>query len=272
MKRLIGRVALVTGSSRGIGREIVIRLAEEGAIVAINYLSDKQEEEAIDVLKMVENRGSKGIIVKADVRRKSENIAMVETINNKFGNIDILVNNAGIAPFNPFLELNEEIWDDTFNTNVKSIFLLTQIIAPSMMKKRFGKIVTITSTASILVTSPVAPHYIASKAAAYQLNRALAVELGKYNINVNAVGPSTIDTDLTREYLNNKETTSKEIAVNPMKRLGTAKNIADSVVFLCSDESEQINGHLLMVDGGLTAKTAQPQPEEYMFDKGEKYV
>ena len=109
------------------------------------------------------------------------------------------------------------------------------------------------------MTSPVIPHYISSKAAATHLTKALAIELGKYNINVNAVGPSTVDTEMCHDYLQDPEIREKEIHANPMKRLGTEKQIGDAVVFLASDEAEQINGHQLMVDGGLTVKAAQPE-------------
>jgi len=155
--------------------------------------------------------------------------------------------------------VSEETWDRTFNTNVKSIFLTTQRAAPSMVERRWGKIINILSTASLLVTSPVIPHYQSSKAAAHMLTKGLAIELGKHNINVNAVGPSTTDTDLCAEYLADERIRQKEIEANPMKRLGTARQIGDAVVFLASDEAMQVNGHLLMVDGGLTVKAAQPE-------------
>ena len=144
-------------------------------------------------------------------------------------------------------------------------FLTTQRVAHKMIEKKYGKIINITSTASVLVTSPVIPHYISSKAAAGHLTKALAIELGKYNINVNAVGPSTVATDMCKDYLEDPQILAKEIEANPMKRLGTEKQIGDAVVFLASDEAMQINGHLLMVDGGLTVKAAQP--EDHM-DRG----
>lgn len=128
-----------------------------------------------------------------------------------------------------------------------------------MIENKYGKVINITSTASVLVTSPVIPHYISSKAAASHLTKALAIELGKHNINVNAVGPSTVATDMCEEYLEDPEILQKEIEANPMKRLGTEKQIGDAVVFLASEEAMQINGHLLMVDGGLTVKAAQPE-------------
>ncbi|WP_257348892.1 SDR family NAD(P)-dependent oxidoreductase [Pseudalkalibacillus decolorationis] len=259
MKRLMNRTALVTGGSRGVGEAIVLQLAKEGADVAINFTSDRSKDLAERVKEKVENLGQQAMIVQADVGNKQQVDQMIESVQKELGEIDILVNNAGIAPFEPFMELSEETWDQTYNTNVKSIFLCSQAAAKGMIERRNGKIVTITSTASLMVTSPVIPHYISSKAAAHQLTKALAIELGKYNINVNAVGPSTIETDMCTDYLADKAIYEKEVEANPMKRLGTAKQIGDAVVFLASEEAMQVNGHLLMVDGGLTVKAAQPE-------------
>ncbi|MGE7593583.1 SDR family NAD(P)-dependent oxidoreductase [Peribacillus frigoritolerans] len=260
MGKLNNRTALVTGGSRGIGAAIVKRLAEEGANVAINYTSPSSFEKANALKEKVESEFHiQAIVVKANVGVKEDVDAMIDEVEKELGSVDILVNNAGIAPFEPFLSLSEEKWDDTYRTNVKSIFLTAQRAAKRMIENKYGKIINITSTASVLVTSPVIPHYISSKAAASHLTKALAIELGKYNINVNAVGPSTVATDMCEEYLEDPEILAKEIEANPMKRLGTEKQIGDSVVFLASDEAMQINGHLLMVDGGLTVKAAQPE-------------
>lgn len=258
MARLANRVALVTGASRGIGEAIAIRLAEEGAHVAINYTSDRSRPLAENVKAQVEAHGVKAIVVQADVGSKQQVEAMFKEVNDKLGPVEILVNNAGIAPFEPFLKVTEETWDRTYNTNVKSIFLCSQLAAGSMIEKRYGKIINVLSTASLVVTSPVIPHYQSSKAAANMLTKGMAIELGKYNINVNAVGPSTVDTDMCTDYLADPGIRAKEIEANPMKRLGTARQIGDAVVFLASEEAMQINGHLLMVDGGLTVKAAQP--------------
>jgi NAD(P)-dependent dehydrogenase (short-subunit alcohol dehydrogenase family) len=260
MGKLNNRTSLVTGGSRGIGAAIVMRLAEEGANVAINYTSRSSFEKANVLKQKIEEKFQiKAMVVKANVGIKAEVDKMIDEVEAEFGSVDILVNNAGIAPFEPFLSLTEKTWDETYQTNVKSIFLTSQRVAKKMIEKRYGKIINITSTASALVTSPVIPHYISSKAAAGHLTRALAIELGKYNINVNAVGPSTVATDMCEEYLQNPQILAKEIEANPMKRLGTERQIGDAVVFLASEEAIQINGHLLMVDGGLTVKAAQPE-------------
>ncbi|OXM84217.1 SDR family NAD(P)-dependent oxidoreductase [Paenibacillus rigui] len=258
MPRLLDRVALVTGASRGIGEAVALRLAEEGANVAVNYTSDRSRPLAEKVKEQIEAMGRKAIIVQADVGSKAQVEAMFQQIREQLGDVEILVNNAGIAPFEPFLKVTEETWDRTYNTNVKSIFLCSQLAAKSMIEKRYGKIVNVLSTASLVVTSPVIPHYQSSKAAANMLTKGMAIELGKYNINVNAVGPSTVDTDMCTDFLADPAIRAQEIEANPMKRLGTARQIGDAVVFLASEEAMQVNGHLLMVDGGLTVKAAQP--------------
>jgi 3-oxoacyl-[acyl-carrier protein] reductase len=259
MNRLLDKVALVTGGSRGIGEAIVIRLAEEGANIAINFNSERSRIQANEVKKRVEAIGRKAIVIKADAGKKKDVEEMAALVEESLGEIDILVNNAGIAPFESFMQLTEDTWDRTFNTNVKAIYLTSQSAARRMIPKRSGKIINILSTASLMVTSPVIPHYQASKAAGHMLTKGLAIELGRYNINVNAVGPSTVDTDMCTDFLSDPEIRQKEIEANPMKRLGTARQIGDAVVFLASNEADQINGHLLMVDGGLTVKAAQPE-------------
>lgn len=259
MGGLENRIALVTGGSRGIGEAIVYRLAEEGAHVAINYSSERSRALAEQVARNAEEHGVKTMIVQADVGSKAQVDAMFSAIEEQLGEVEILVNNAGIAPFEPFMKATEETWDRTFDTNVKSIFLCSQLAARQMIPKRYGKIVNVLSTASLVVTSPVIPHYQSSKAAGHMLTKGMAIELGKYGINVNAVGPSTVDTDMCTDFLADPAIRAKEIEANPMKRLGTARQIGDAVVFLASEEAMQVNGHLLMVDGGLTVKAAQPE-------------
>jgi 3-oxoacyl-[acyl-carrier protein] reductase len=259
MARLANKVALVTGASRGIGEAVALRLAEEGAHVAVNYTSNSSRPLAEKVKEQIQALGVRAMVVQADVGNGKQVEAMFEQVREELGDVEILVNNAGIAPFEPFLKLTEETWDRTYSTNVKSIFLCSQLAAKTMVEKRYGKIINVLSTASLVVTSPVIPHYQSSKAAAHMLTKGMAIELGKYNINVNAVGPSTVDTDMCTDFLADPQIRAKEVEANPMKRLGTARQIGDAVVFLASDEAMQVNGHLLMVDGGLTVKAAQPE-------------
>jgi NAD(P)-dependent dehydrogenase (short-subunit alcohol dehydrogenase family) len=256
MKRLQGRIALVTGGGRGIGAAIAERLAEEGAHVAVN---DIRLEHAEEMKAKLEGLGVRALAVQADVGSKAQVEAMFEQVERELGPVEILVNNAGIAPFESFMKVSEQTWDRTINTNLKGMFLCSQRAAAGMIERKYGKIINILSTASLVVTSPIAVHYLASKGGAHMLTKAMAIELGKHNINVNGVGPSTTDTDLCAEYLADPRIRQQEIEANPMKRLGTARQIGDAVVFLASDEAMQINGHLLMVDGGLSVKAAQPE-------------
>ncbi|GIQ65859.1 hypothetical protein PACILC2_44270 [Paenibacillus cisolokensis] len=148
MQRLKDRIALVTGGSRGIGEAIVIRLAEEGAHVAINYTSISSRELAERVKARVEALGCRAIVVRADVGNKAQVEAMFEQVERELGEVEILVNNAGVAPFEPFLKATEETWDRTINTNLKSIFLCSQRAAKRMVERRYGKIINVLSTAS----------------------------------------------------------------------------------------------------------------------------
>jgi NAD(P)-dependent dehydrogenase (short-subunit alcohol dehydrogenase family) len=258
MRMLENRVALVTGASQGIGRAIAERLAREGAHVAVNYRDAEQAPTAEALSQSLRRYEVKSLAVMADIRDVRAAWAMVDHVETELGPVDILVNNAGIAPFAPFFEVTEEIWDSTYATNVRGLFFLTQRVARGMVARRSGKIVNIASTASVVVTSPVIPHYISSKGAVLQLTRALAIELGPYHVNVNAVGPSTVPTELVRDYLAHPGVLAGEIAANPMRRLGTPEQVAAAVAFLVSPDADQINGHLLMVDGGLTVKAPQP--------------
>jgi len=256
VKQLEGKVALITGSSQGIGEAIARKLATAGARVVINYRSKKSLENAKQIVQDIGR--DQAFIVRADMADVEQINQMFDEIEEKVGYVDILVNNAGVAPFYSFMNVTEEIWDQTYRTNVKGYFFCIQRAAPSMIEKKSGKIINVASTASKIVTSPVIPHYISSKGAINQLTKALAIELGQYNINVNAVGPSTVDTPFVADYLKDPKIRKQEEQANPMKRIGTSDQVGDSVVFLASDQAEQINGHLLMVDGGLNVQGPQP--------------
>lgn len=261
--RLKGRIALVTGGQRGIGRAICLRLAEEGADVAVNFYpgDPTAREQADELVQAIQAMGRRAIAVAADVSFASAVDAMVAEVARELGHVEILVNNAAIGPFARLHETTEEIWDRTLGINLKGPFLCARAVAPHMIERRWGKIVNIASTASKVSTVPPMPHYIASKAGLDGLTRALAFELGRHNINVNAVGPSTTATPLTAGWLDDPAVRESEETANPMRRIGTVEDVAACVAFLASDDARQVNGHLLMVDGGLTIRT--PQPESY---------
>ena len=253
--KLAGRIALVTGSNRGIGAGIALRLAEEGADVAINYLEGDSEAE--DIAGQIRRMGRRALLVPADLRDPAAIERMMAVAAEGLGSLDILVNNAGIGIFRPFLEASVQDWNDTLDTNLRAAFLCSQIAARGMSERKFGRIVHITSTGS-QVAIPGLAHYCASKAGLAMLAKAMAVELGPFGITVNAVGPSTIRTNLNATMLDTGDMEAREATLNPTRRIGTPGDIGAMVAFLASNEAGWVNGQNIVVDGGLTAMSPQP--------------
>lgn len=250
MFNLEGKVAVVTGARRGIGRGIALKLAEAGAKVIV---SDIDEADCQKVVEEVGALGSEGLAVRCDVTSPADVKALVERAVEKFGRLDVLVNNAGIAEFKPFLELTEADWDKTLNINLKGYFLCAQAAAREMVKAgRGGKIVNIASVAGF-IGFPTVAHYCASKGGVLQLTRTLALELAKDKINVNAVAPGVIDTPMTAGILSDPEQSKQFMAKIPWGRVGQPEDIAAAVVFLASSEADYITGATLVVDGGWLA-------------------
>ncbi len=253
------RKALVTGSNRGIGAGIALRLAQEGVDVAINYLEGDGEAEAVAA--QIRQIGRKTLLVRADLRAPDALQNMMNQVFHAFGELHILVNNAGIGIFSPFLETTMATWTDTFDTNLRAAFLCSQIAARHMAEHKFGRIIHITSTGS-QVAIPSLAHYCTSKAALAMLAKAMAVELGPLGITVNAVGPSTIRTQLNAALLDKEDMEAREAALNPTRRIGRPDDIAAVVAFLVRDEASWINGQNIIIDGGLTAMSPQPPYEQ----------
>lgn len=249
MKKLAGKVALVTGASKGLGKAIALGLAKEGAHVVINYYSGKTEAET--VLQEVNSYGCDGFIYKADTRNKEQITALVAKVVETFGKIDILVNNAGVMYNTPFVEIEEEEWDKLIETNVKGYFLCGQAVAKEMIKRKSGKIINISSTRQEQ-SWPGNTHYAASKGAIYMMTRVMALELGPFGINVNSIAPGTIETNLNRETLSDTTFREERIGRIPVGRLGTPEDLVGAAVLLASDESDFINGASIMIDGGQT--------------------
>jgi len=247
--KLKNKIAIVTGSKRGIGKSIALELAKEGAKIVI---SDIDLKECQDVCDEIKKMGLDAIAVKCDVSKKGDVDAMVEKTIQKFQKIDIIVNNAGVVLMKPFLEMTEKDWDFILDINLKGVFLCTNAVAKQMIKQKSGKIISITSIAGevgFMNTSA----YCASKAGIINLTRELALELCPYNINVNAVAPGVIATNMTEDMLKDKKTKEGLLANIPLGRVGKPEEIGKAVIFLASDDSNYVTGHTLVVDGGWLA-------------------
>lgn len=243
------KVVLVTGSSRGIGRSIAVKFAKEGANVIINYKTNTKEAETIT--EIISNYGNKCLCIQADVSKENEVSMMIEKIIKEFGKIDIVVNNAGIAIDVDFNYREVKDWQDTLNTNLIGVFLVSKYAGNYMREKQYGKIINISSTNGIDTLYPYSIDYDASKAGLINLTKNLAIEFAPH-INVNAVAAGWVDTgmndNLPKSYL--KEEREKIL----LKRFAEPEEIAEVVVFLASDKARYIDGETIRVDGGLKVK------------------
>lgn len=240
------KVVLITGASRGIGRAVAIKFAKNGANVIINYHKNDQDAEIIK--SVIESYNVKCLAIKADISVDKEIKEMVNIIIEEFGKIDILVNNAGIAIDLPFEKRKASHWTETLNTNLVGMFLTSKYVSSYMLKQNYGKIVNISSTSGINITSPESIDYDASKAGIISLTRNLACQFSPI-INVNSVAPGWVDTDmnqdLPKDYIDSER---KRIF---LMRFAEPEEIANVVIFLASDESRYINGETIKVDGGM---------------------
>lgn len=243
---LDGKVALVTGASRGIGRAIALELARQGAKVAVNYAGSEQK--AQDVVDEIHEIGSEGIKIQANVSSEDDVKGMVKEVVDTFGALDILVNNAGITKDNLLMRMKEEEFDQVIDTNLKGVFLTTKAVTRPMMKKRGGKIINIASVVGVS-GNPGQANYVAAKAGVIGMTKSSAKELASRNILVNAVAPGFIETDMT-DQLTDDQVESMNSMI-PLARLGNGEDIAKVVKFLASDDSNYITGQTIHVDGGM---------------------
>jgi 3-oxoacyl-[acyl-carrier protein] reductase len=242
---LKGKVAIVTGAGHGIGREIALSLARNGAEVVVTDVTDA----IFEVGKQIEALGSKALPIKCDVTELEQAQDVEEKVIGKYERIDILVNNAGIYPQKAFLDMTADDWNKVLRVNLNGVFHCTKAVIPKMVKQRYGKIVNIASIAGAVVGFQNLTHYSASKAAIAGFTKSLALEVAQYGINVNAVAPGPIDVgDMTT----NTEMYKQIIKVIPAGRMGRPIDIANLVVFLVSDESNFITGQCIVSDGGYT--------------------
>lgn len=241
-----GKVAFVTGASRGIGRAIALTLAEAGADVAVNYAGNAAaaEEVAAEIRKM----GRRALILQGDVSQTEAAASMLDAVVAEFGRCDILVNNAGITRDGLLMRMKEEDWDAVLNTNLKGVFNCTKAALKYMMKQRAGKIVNIASVVGIMGNAGQA-NYAAAKAGCIGFTKSVAKEVASRGITVNAVAPGLIATDMTSIL---PEKVIEEMAAGiPLKRAGQTVDVAKAVLFLVSDDAAYITGQTLNVDGGM---------------------
>ena len=243
---LNGKVALVTGASRGIGRQIALTLAECNATVIVNFCGSQDKAE--EVVSLIESKGGKAKAVKCDVSNYNDCEEMMKLILEEFGKVDILVNNAGITRDNLMIKMSEEDFDQVVTTNLKGAFNTIKHLYRNFIKLRAGKIINISSVSGVMGNAGQA-NYSASKAGVIGLTKSMARELASRNINVNAIAPGFVETEMTDKLSESALDNAKQMI--PLGRFGKPEDIANMAAFLASDEAGYITGQVLCVDGGM---------------------
>ncbi len=245
--RLKDKIALVTGSSRGVGRSVALAFAKEGAKVVVNYSSS--EKAAMEVVDKIKEMGSDAIAVKADVAKKQDVEALVNAGIEKFGRIDILVNNAGFTRPALLVNMTEEQWDAVVDIHMKGTFLCSQAVAKHMIEQKSGKIINVASVAGVVGTVGQV-NYSAAKGGIISMTKSIARELARYNICCNVISLGVVETEMTEKIRTDEKL--KEIYLNRilLKRFAKPEDITPAFVFFASDDSNYITGQLLCVDGG----------------------
>ena len=248
--RLQNKIAIITGAGSGIGRGIALAFVKEGAKVVVADWSEEGGKEAVEQVRKI---NGEAVFVKTDVSKTVDIDKMVKTCLDKFGRVDILVNNAGIYRVYNLHEMSEEDWDKTINVNLKSVFLGSKRVIPEMLKQGQGKIINTASIAG-LVGFAQSGAYCASKGGIIALTKEMALDYAPKKINVNCICPGVIKTAMTKDMITDPATKQFFESSTPYPRLGEPADIAMAAVYLASNESDFVNGHVLVVDGGWIAK------------------
>ncbi|MEK3994443.1 3-oxoacyl-[acyl-carrier-protein] reductase [Psychrobacillus sp. FSL K6-2365] len=246
MGKLDGKSAIVTGASRGIGRDIALYLAKEGAMVAVNYSGSKDRADA--VVEEIKATGGKAFAIQANVDQSDDVQNLISSTIDQYGSVDILVNNAGITRDNLLMRMKEQEWDDVLNTNLKGVFLCTKAVTRQMMKQRAGRIINITSIVGVSGNAGQA-NYVAAKAGVIGLTKSSAKELASRNITVNSVAPGFITTDMTDALP--EDIKSQMLSQIPLAKFGNPLDVAKAVAFLASEDANYITGQTIHVNGGM---------------------
>lgn len=245
--KLEGKVALITGSSRGLGRAVALSFAKEGAKVVVNYTSN--ETAANEVAQAINQMGSQAIVVRADVSKRQEADGLVQAAVKEFGRLDILVNNAGFTRPAMMLKMTEEQWDEVVDIHLKGAFLCSQAAGRQMKEQNSGKIINVTSVAGLVGTVGQI-NYSAAKGGTISMTKSIARELARYNVCANVISIGILSMGMSEKITTDEKL--KEIYMNRilLKRFGTPDDVSPAFVFLASDESNYITGQILCVDGG----------------------
>lgn len=249
MYNLRGRVGLVTGSSRGIGKAIAMRLAENGVDLVVNYVRHKRDAE--ETASQIEERGVRCLVVKANVANDEDVVSMFELIKSEFGRLDFLISNAASGVLKPAMELSSRHWNWAMDINARALLTLTQHAAPLMPEG--SRIIAVSSMGAVRAIE----NYTAvgaSKAALESLVRHLAVELGPQKINVNTISAGAVDTEALKKFPNRQQILDSALVRTPLGRLTTPEDVADVALFLCSHLSGMIQGQTVVVDGGYSIR------------------